>query len=306
MEYRQLLHFLAACEEKSFSGAAKRCNISPQGLSLSIKQLEEQLEVSLFFRNPQGIETTEFGRILHQAAYLYTNHHDRIISEIQDVKLKIASSVSVALTDGLYENFPSGFFDNFMSKYPDIDVGITSFSPDACQTAMAERNIPIGFSGPPINTGFFDSICSNRYKMYLVAGKEHPLANRSSIKLVELRNYKVIMVNSRMYPQSIIMELCEREGIRPSIFLGNGDISLYHELCSAGRAVSFWAGLMNSVPDLVNIAIDEFDSIYHEMHLIVNQHVHLTDATHKFIAYAKEHVFSGNDAKIYPAPQKIV
>jgi DNA-binding transcriptional LysR family regulator len=288
MEHRQLLHFLAACEEKSFSGAAKRCYISPQGLSISIGQLEKELKVPLFFRTPQGIEITEYGRALKRAASSYTNYHDQIISEMRNIKLKITSSVSVAFIEGTYVYFPSGFFKNFMLKYPYIDLDIFCLPSDICQASMSEHNISVGFVEPPINTNLFDSICKNRYKVHLVAGKEHPLANRSSIKLAELRNCKVCVLNNHQHPQNIITELCACEGVKLSIALGNSDMGLYNELFSTGRIVSFWAGPMDSIPDLVKIDIDEFESLYHESHFIVNQSVHLTDAARKFIYYTKE------------------
>jgi DNA-binding transcriptional LysR family regulator len=50
MEHRQLRNFLTICEEKSISKAAERLFISQQGLSKSIKQLEQELQVPLFFR----------------------------------------------------------------------------------------------------------------------------------------------------------------------------------------------------------------------------------------------------------------
>jgi DNA-binding transcriptional LysR family regulator len=70
MDHRQLLNFLSVCEEKSFSKAAKRCFITHQGLSKSIKLLENEFNVPLFVRTGSGIETTEFGKALQDAILL--------------------------------------------------------------------------------------------------------------------------------------------------------------------------------------------------------------------------------------------
>jgi DNA-binding transcriptional LysR family regulator len=296
MEHRQLLHFLAACEEKSFSSAAKQCYISQQGLSLSIKQLEEQLEVPLFSRTPQGIEPTEFGRALQRAANSYINYHDQILSEMRALKQKLASRVSIALTDGFSGYFHPDFFSNFMVNYPDIDLTITSFPCDVCQDAMAEHSIPLGFADGPVNTDLFDPLCCNRHKVFLMVGKNHRFARRSSVKLAELHGEKVIFMNNQMYPQRLITDLCFREGIKSSFLLGTSDYNLISKLCGTGRIVSFWAAPMDSFPDLVSIAVEDFDAVYWEAHFIANRSVHLTEAAHTFIAYTREKVFAEKES----------
>jgi DNA-binding transcriptional LysR family regulator len=296
MEHRQLLHFLAACEEKSFSGAAQRCNISHQGLSLSIRQLEEQLDVPLFSRTAQGIEVTEFGRTLQRAVNAYINHHDQIISEMREMKQKIASRVSIALADGFSDTFPRNFFKDFILEHPDIDLTITNFPSDVCQNAMAEQNISLGFVDGPLTAGRFDSLNCNRHKVYLVAGQTHRLACRPSVKLAELRAEKLVFLNNNMYPQRLIMELCVREDVKFSFLLGGSDFNLITELCSTGRIVAFAAGPIDTTPGFISIPVDDFDAIYWEFHFIANRSVHLTEAAHAFIAYTREKVFAEKES----------
>jgi DNA-binding transcriptional LysR family regulator len=53
--------------------------ITHQGLSKSIKLLEDKFNVPLFVRTKQGIETTESGKVLEEAILPYINQHDKII-----------------------------------------------------------------------------------------------------------------------------------------------------------------------------------------------------------------------------------
>jgi DNA-binding transcriptional LysR family regulator len=292
MEHRQLLHFLAACEEKSFSSVAKQCAISQQGFSISIKQLEEELEVSLFLRTPQGIELTEYGRALQRTANSYINYHEEILSEMRELKQQLASRVSIALTDGFSDYFPPDFFNSFITDYPDIDLNISSFPCDICQSAMTEQNISLGFVDGPVNISLLDPLCCNRHKVYLMVGKTHRFARRSSVKLAELRGEKVIFMNNNMYPQGLITDLCIREGIKPSFQLGTSDYNLISKLCGTGLVVSFWAAPRTSFPNLLSITIDDFDAVYWEAHFVANRSVHLTEAAHAFIAYTREKVFT--------------
>ena len=76
MEMHQVRYFLALCEERNFTRAAKRCGVSQPSLTNAIKRLEETLGGPLFHRNRRNIELTELGRVvkpclkqLNQSAY---------------------------------------------------------------------------------------------------------------------------------------------------------------------------------------------------------------------------------------------
>ena len=57
--------FCEVAEEESISDAAKSLYISQSAVSQSIRQLEEQLQVRLFYRQPRGVTLTAEGRMLY-------------------------------------------------------------------------------------------------------------------------------------------------------------------------------------------------------------------------------------------------
>ncbi|MGY6633146.1 MAG: LysR family transcriptional regulator [Alkalilacustris sp.] len=64
MDLKHLRHFAAICDERSFSGAARRLNVAQSALSNSIRVLEGDLGVPLFIREPRGVRVTEAGQRL--------------------------------------------------------------------------------------------------------------------------------------------------------------------------------------------------------------------------------------------------
>ena len=76
MEMHQIRYFLALCEERNFTRAAKRCGVSQPSLTNAIKRLEQTLGGALFHRDRTNTELTELGRVvkpylrqLNQSAY---------------------------------------------------------------------------------------------------------------------------------------------------------------------------------------------------------------------------------------------
>lgn len=68
MTLTELRYIVAVAQEKHFGRAAQRCHVSQPTLSIAIKKLEEELNVSLFDRSSNEVITTAAGeRIIIQA-----------------------------------------------------------------------------------------------------------------------------------------------------------------------------------------------------------------------------------------------
>jgi DNA-binding transcriptional LysR family regulator len=87
MTLSQLRYFLALCDEKSFTGAARRCTVSQPSLTNAIKALEGELGGALFHRKPRA-RLTGFGRALRPNFRLIIKAADR------------ATQTAAALIDG--------------------------------------------------------------------------------------------------------------------------------------------------------------------------------------------------------------
>jgi DNA-binding transcriptional LysR family regulator len=76
MQMSQVRYFLALCEQRHFTRAAKCCGVSQPSITNAIKRLERTLGGPLFHRNRRNVELTELGRVvkpylrqLNQCAY---------------------------------------------------------------------------------------------------------------------------------------------------------------------------------------------------------------------------------------------
>ena len=63
MHTRQIVYFLALCEELHFTRAAKRCGVAQPSLTNAIRALEREFGVALFERKPKP-RLSEFGQVV--------------------------------------------------------------------------------------------------------------------------------------------------------------------------------------------------------------------------------------------------
>ena len=64
MKMHQVSYFLALCEEKSFTRAAKRCGVKQPSITRAIKELENEIGGALFERSHSYIRLTNLGRLV--------------------------------------------------------------------------------------------------------------------------------------------------------------------------------------------------------------------------------------------------
>ncbi len=107
MEIRQLKAFLAIAEAKTFTAGAKQVNITQAAISMQIRQLEDEVGLTLFTRTPRRVIITEAGEYLLQRARRILREHDSALAEIAELagaehgRLRIGSASAMFATTQL-------------------------------------------------------------------------------------------------------------------------------------------------------------------------------------------------------------
>lgn len=89
MTLTELRYIVAVAQEKHFGRAAARCHVSQPTLSIAIKKLEEELNLSLFDRSSSEVMTTAIGENIIAQARRVLDEADtlRLIAESQQNEL---------------------------------------------------------------------------------------------------------------------------------------------------------------------------------------------------------------------------
>jgi DNA-binding transcriptional LysR family regulator len=79
MELRQLRYFVAVAEERNFTRAAERLNMTQPPLSRQIQQIEDSVGLALFERGARPLKLTEAGRVFYAQAKRLLEESDELL-----------------------------------------------------------------------------------------------------------------------------------------------------------------------------------------------------------------------------------
>ncbi len=93
----QLRTFISVADTRSFSGAARTLQISTNGVSLRIRQLEQALRAKLFVRTTRSVSLTDEGRLLYTRAFRLLSDLDELQNELDPKSNEPRGTVRVGL-----------------------------------------------------------------------------------------------------------------------------------------------------------------------------------------------------------------
>ena len=220
MEIRQLKAFLAIAEAKTFTAGAKVVNITQAAVSMQIRQLEDELGMSLFTRTPRRVILTEAGEHLLQRARKILREHDAAVAEIAELagaeygRLRIGSASAMFATAQL----PT-ILERLKEKFPNAEITVSSGTSQTLVEKMLHGDIDIAFVSLPVETPNIqtDLLCSD--EIVAIAHPKHPLANDKFISAATLAGEQLILGEKGGNTRRMIDDFFAAANVKPNVMM---------------------------------------------------------------------------------------
>jgi LysR family transcriptional regulator of abg operon len=125
MKLNQLRDVLAVAERGSLRAAARELGVAQPALTRSIQELERELGVPLFERQPKGVVVTAMGKLFIRRANVVWSELRRAQQEIDQLKGHLHGQVSVGLSTVAHVALLPYALTAFRARYPDVHLDIT-------------------------------------------------------------------------------------------------------------------------------------------------------------------------------------
>lgn len=242
MELRQLQLFLAAAEEGSITGAAKRMHLTQPALSRQIKALEEELGVELFTRGAHSVTITPAGGVLLEEGTKLLERAERV------VKLVRASAEGEPLRVGYAPSLAGPLLglalERFSQLHPRARVQLADLSSVEMRDALAQGKIDVAVTVPW--DGDAQSIRwtpVRRHPWCVALPPSHPLASRKKITLADLDGQRLLLFTKSEYPEywQGVTKLFRDHGLQAKVAGEFDGVASLGAAVEAGLGVAFMA-----------------------------------------------------------------
>lgn len=125
-ELSVLAAFLAVAEERSFTRAAKRLNVSTSGMSHAIRRLEEQIGVRLLARTTRSVSPTEAGeQLLASLRPALADIRDKL-TQIEGLQRRPIGRIRLLVPRFAAKTVLAPKLGQFVRDYPDVLLDVTT------------------------------------------------------------------------------------------------------------------------------------------------------------------------------------
>ncbi len=216
MNITALACYLIVCDTKNFTQAAKNCYISPQGVSKTIKKLEQELGCQLFYRTRQGLELTESGAALQIRAQNIVEEASLLREDLAQIAGR-HHKIGLGIAMGTLQVMGRSFIEQIQELL--VIEGLTSVdSMDLmCESEVAAQRYELAITAGPVNREQFDAAILRKGYLCAFVHESHPFYTREFLGFDDLRGEKLITTNSNYRTYHQLNAACRAWGFEPDI-----------------------------------------------------------------------------------------
>jgi len=241
MELRHLRYFVVVAEELSFTRAAARLGMSQPPLSQQIRDLETEIEVSLFERGAQGVTLTEAGAVFLREAHATLEQAERAKYFARLAAKGESGFLRIGITSTAnFHPVPTRLIRDFSVRFPAIAISIEEGRSIRLVERLLTGELDVVFVRP--SPAFPPDLKLHIFEPEpLVAAlpEGHRLA-KSQIALKELADETFITLGRSVCLSfyETVISACRAEGFDPVVGQQAARITSIIDLVAAGLGVA--------------------------------------------------------------------
>lgn len=235
LEYYKVFYHVARLG--SLTTAAQALSISQPAVSQSVRQLEQQLGVSLFYRVAKGVRLTKEGETLFEyvaGGYEQLEMGEQRLRRMRDLE---AGEIRIGASDMTLQYYLLPYLEQFHEAYPEIKVIVTNAPTPDTLGLLEQGRIDFGVVSTPFEPRErVRAVPLRDLEDIFVAGRRFIAYKNRMLDLQELRRLPMIFLEKNTSTRRFMDEYLEERGIcvLPEFELATSDMIVQFALRSLG------------------------------------------------------------------------
>jgi DNA-binding transcriptional LysR family regulator len=232
---RQLRAMLLVAHHHSFTRAAEALYMSPSALSLSIRELEQQLGFRVFDRTTRHVALTSQGRTLIGVARRSVDELDGAMTRIRETTREADDRLRVGAGALMSAHILPQAIREFRAQRPDVSIELYDADPDTLLQKVKAGTLDVGL-GFFKRTAGIQQTTFFRFSLMVVAPEGGALA-RGSITWSALKGERLVL----QAPPAPVRQLIDRQlsaaGANPRAVVSLNRLETVIAMVEAGEGI---------------------------------------------------------------------
>ena len=204
MELRHLRYFIGVAETENVSRAASKLHLSQPALSRQIRDLEDEIGVTLFERTAKSVRLTEPGRVFLKAVREVLERVDEAVKETRAVAGADETELHVGYSPATTARILPSILRAYQRAMPKIRITLHERSNQKSIAGLRDGELHLAIlprlpKASELRDVRFEEL--TRERICLVASPDHPLARRRVVKLADAALQPFIGLTREEFPE---------------------------------------------------------------------------------------------------------
>jgi len=212
MNLRDLRYLVALAEHKHFGRAAEASFVSQPTLSTQIKKLEDELGVALVERTPRKVLLTEVGREIAQRARGVLHEVDEIRAIARRTLDPESGTVRLGIFPTLGPYLLPHVVPRVRTRFPRLELLLIEEKTETVLRQLREGRLDAGVLALPLNDDQLHCEFLFEEPFVLAVPEQHELARRKGLKLDDLADQSLLLLEDGHCLRDQALEVCQLAG----------------------------------------------------------------------------------------------
>lgn len=191
---RQLEYFLALAKHLNFRKAAEACFVMQPTLSAQIKQLEQNLGVSLFERDKRQVLLTQHGEVLVRRACRVIDAVDDMLDASAGLEKPLSGPLRLGVIPTIAPYLLPKSIHRIRKRFPDLMLYIREDTTERLLELLARGQLDVLLLAREAELGDVEVLDLFSDRFMLAVPQEHPLGKQVHVRERDLENQRLILL----------------------------------------------------------------------------------------------------------------
>lgn len=217
MEINQLRYFVEVAHSGTMAAASEKMHITQQGISISIRRLESEINQNLFYQKNKTLYLTEFGHQFLEGAENVVAEYDMLQALVSRKGKDEKPVINMAIVITRLAKLPARLQKLLISQESDFKIHIYERYSTECLEMVQQGTADFAIVFGRADSEIYEQTTLEVLQRVFVVSRENPLSRKDTVTIQDLDNVPLVLVSQRTISGQQIKRRFQQAGCRMNV-----------------------------------------------------------------------------------------